>query len=75
LQSGRVQEVQGSIQVFSMILQLFPNTALTYKNLSQAYVKLGDTQKAITLLNKTISLDADGDIGKAAKEMLMAIKN
>ncbi len=73
LQSGRVPEIQASIQVFSMISQLFPNSAKTYKNLSQAYLKLGDTQKAIAILKKTISLDADGDIGKAAKEILSQI--
>lgn len=75
LQSGRTQQVQASTQVFSMILQLFPNSAKTYKNLSQAYLKLGNTQKAKELLHKTISLDSDGDIGKAAKEMLKTIKN
>lgn len=75
LQSGRTPQVQGSIQVFSMIIQLYPNSAMTYKNLSLAYLKLGDTQKAKELLHKTISLDSDGDIGKAAKEMLKTIKN
>jgi hypothetical protein len=73
LQSGRVPEVQASIQVFSSILQFFPNSANTYKNLSQAYLKAGDTQKAIELLKKTIALDTDGEIGKNAKELLNEI--
>lgn len=73
LQSGRAPEVQASIQVFSSILQFFPKSAITYKNLSQAYLKAGDTQKAIALLKKTISLDSDGAIGKRAKEMLKEI--
>lgn len=74
LQSGRTQQLQASTQVFSMILQLFPNSAITYKNLSLAYLKLGNTQKAKELLHKTITLDADGDIGKSAKKILLDIK-
>ena len=73
LQSGRTQQLQAATQVFSMILQLYPNSAKTYLNLSQAYLKLGDTQKAIALLNKTISLDSEGNIGRSAKEMLLEI--
>ncbi|MFK7748098.1 MAG: hypothetical protein AB8B65_06895 [Kordia sp.] len=75
LNSGRTQEVQASIQVFSMISQLFPTSAITYKNLGHAYVKLGNTQKATALLNKAISLDLDGEIGKAAKHILLEITN
>ncbi|MGH1386410.1 S41 family peptidase [Kordia sp.] len=74
LQSGRTQQLQASTQVFSMILQLFPNSAITYKNLSLAYLKLGNTQKAKELLHKTITLDADGDIGKSVKKILLDIK-
>ncbi len=73
LQSGRVQEVQASIQVFSMILQLFPNSASAYKNLGEAYTALQDTNKAREVLKKAISLDTNGKIGKAAKVMLSKI--
>jgi len=75
LQSGRMQEVQGSIQVFSMISQLFPNSALTYKNLGEAYTAIQDTDKAKAVLQKAISLDTNGKIGKAAKELLSQITN
>lgn len=75
LQSGRTEQIQASIQVFSMISQLFPNSAMTYNNLGNAYSKLGDTQKAITLFNKAISLDTDGKISKVAKEALSRLAN
>ncbi|WP_299180111.1 tetratricopeptide repeat protein [uncultured Aquimarina sp.] len=75
LESGRGPEIQGSIQVFSMIMQLYPNSAMTYKNLGKAYLKLGDTKKATELLNKAISLDTNGEQGKAAKEVLLQILN
>jgi len=75
LQTGRKEQVQASTQVFSMILQLFPNSALTHKNLGQAYLKLGNIEKAKELFNKTVSLDVDGELGKAAKKLLLEIKN
>ncbi|WP_298516246.1 tetratricopeptide repeat protein [uncultured Kordia sp.] len=74
LQTGRKEQIHASVQVFSMISQLFPNSAMTYKNLGEAYLKLGDSQKAKELFHKTITLDADGDIGRSAKEMLLNIK-
>ncbi|MBD0776406.1 tetratricopeptide repeat protein [Maribacter sp. ANRC-HE7] len=73
LQSGRVPQVQASIQVFSMVSQLFPNSASTYKNLGEAYIALQDTPKAKEVLKKAISLDTNGKIGKAAKGMLLEI--
>ena len=75
LQSGRLPEVQASIQVFSTIIQLFPNSAITYKNLGEAYIVLKDTHKAKEALEKAISLDTNEKIGKAAKEMLLKIMN
>lgn len=75
LESGRMPEIQGSIQVFSMIMQMYPNSAMTYKNLGRAYLKVGDTKKATELLNKAISLDIDGEHAKAAKNALLAISN
>ncbi|MGY3794659.1 tetratricopeptide repeat protein [Aquimarina sp. 433] len=75
LESGRMPEVQGSIQVFSMIMQMYPNSAMTYKNLGRAYLKVGDTKKATELLNKAISLDIDGEHAKAAKKTLLTLSN
>lgn len=73
LQSGRMPEVQASVQVFSMISQLFPNSAITYKNLGEAYTALQDTHNAKEALKKAISFDTHGKIGKASKEMLLEI--
>jgi tetratricopeptide (TPR) repeat protein len=73
LETGQKPQIQASMQVFSMISQLFPNSAQTYKNLGSAYLQLGDIEKAKELLNKTISLDVDGEVGKDAKKMLSEI--
>ena len=75
LQTGRKPQIQASVQVFSMIAKLFPNSAITYKNLSQSYLQLGNTQKAKELLHKTIALDHDGEQGQAAKALLSEITN
>lgn len=75
LQTGRVEQVQASIQVFSMILQLFPNSASTYKNLGEAYTALKDTDKAREVFKKAIALDTDGKIGAVAKTFLSEIDN
>ncbi len=73
LSSGRAQEVQAAIQVYTFVTQLFPNSPNTWKNLAEGYIKAGDNNKAIDLLEKTISMDSDGAIGESAKEMLNKI--
>ncbi|TYP75277.1 tetratricopeptide repeat protein [Aquimarina intermedia] len=70
LQTGNASQVQASIQVFSMIVQLFPNSASTYKNMGEAYIALHDTDKAREVLSNAITLDTNGNIGKAARAML-----
>ncbi|MEM6684629.1 MAG: tetratricopeptide repeat protein [Bacteroidota bacterium] len=73
LKTGQAPQVQASIQVFSSILQFYPNSAQTHKNLGKANLLLGNTQKAKEFFNKTIALDADGNEGKEAKKMLQEI--
>ena len=75
LQSGRVPQTQASIQVFSMVLELFPNSANAYKYLGQSYMAIGETQKAKEVLKKAIALDTVGQIGKVAKALLSDIGN
>ncbi|WP_459212228.1 tetratricopeptide repeat protein [Aquimarina rhabdastrellae] len=75
LQTGRKPQIQASVQVFSMIAKLFPNSAITYKNLSQSYLQLGNTQKAKELLHKTIALGHNGELSQAAKALLSEIAN
>ncbi|WP_422859905.1 hypothetical protein ACOKFD_03045 [Flagellimonas sp. S174] len=75
LQSGRTPQIQASTQVFSMVLQLFPNSANAYKYLGESYMAARDTQKAKEVLKKAISLDADGEIGEVAAALLSQIAN
>ncbi|WP_109853250.1 S41 family peptidase [Aquimarina sp. AU58] len=75
LQSSRTPQIQASIQVFSMILELFPNSANAYKYLGESYIATGETQKAKEVLKKAISLDSDGEIGKVAAALLSEIVN
>ena len=67
-------QYQQAIGIFYFVTQLFSNSANAYKNLGEAYLKIGDKQKAKALLNKTISIDSTGVIGKRAKEILNTIK-
>ena len=73
--SGRMEGVQVAIGILSFVTQLFPNSANAWKNLAQAYVKVGDREKAVELLEKTIALDLNGEIGESAKAMLLEIKS
>ncbi len=74
MNTGRIEEVQGAIQVFLFVGQVFPNSANSWKNLGEAYLKAGDINKAIEFLEKAIALDYDGEIGRRAREMLKHIK-
>lgn len=73
--SGRMEGVQAGIGVLSFVSQLFPNSANSCKNLAVGYLKAGDEEKAIELLNKAVTLDSDGEIGNKAKEMIKEIQN
>ncbi len=75
LESGRPEEVQAGIGVFTFVTQLFPNSANSWKNLAEGYLKIGDNNITIELLNKAIFLDSDGEIGKSSKEMLKKLTN
>ncbi len=75
LQSGRAEQIQGAIQVFSMVSGLFPNSANAYKYLGESYLAIGDIQNAKEALQKAISLDTDGTISSLAKGLLTKIAN
>ena len=70
LQTGRKEQVQASVQVFTMVSQLFPQSALTCKNLGLAYLQLEDIDAAKQFFRKSITLDKKGSIAKIAKALL-----
>ena len=43
---------------------------MSYRNLGEAYLKLGARENAKESLQKAISLDSDGAIGQSARELL-----
>ena len=73
--TGRVEGVRAGVGILSFVTQLFPTSSNSWKNLGEGYLKAGDNEKAIELLNKAISLDFNGEIAKRAKEILKNIKS
>ena len=73
LQSGRIPQLEASVQVFSMISQFFPNSAKAYNYLGESYMALQNAPKAKEAFHKAVSLDANGNVGKAAKTQLLEI--
>jgi len=74
LNLGRAEQTQAAIQIFTMVTQFFPQSPSAWKNLGVSYLKVGDQGKAVNYLNKAISMDGDGDLGRQAKEILATIK-
>lgn len=75
VQSGRAPQIQASIQLFSMVLQLFPNSANAYKHLGEAYLGIGETQSAKDAFKKAAALDTEGKIAQIANQFLSEIAN
>ena len=69
-----INQKEAAIQIFSFVNQLFPNSANAYKNLGETYLKVGDKEKAKVLLNKAVSMDSKGEVGKLAMKTLNRIK-
>lgn len=74
LDSGRGEQVQAAVQVFSMIAQLFPDSPKAHKNLAVAQLKMGNQEEAVRLLEKVMAMDAKGEIGKEAEALLGEIE-
>ncbi|WP_235299373.1 hypothetical protein [Portibacter marinus] len=72
MNQGRNKE---AMFVFDMNTQLFPDSANTWDSLAEGYFKSGDTDKAIELYNKVITMDPAGVTGANAKRMLSMIKS
>jgi len=59
-----------AVQLFSFSTQLFPNSVITWKNFGESYLKIGDTNKAIEILNKTLAMKPDAAITEEVKVLL-----
>lgn len=70
VQSGQEGPIQASIQLFSMVLQLFPNSASAYKHLGDANRTIGEIEQAKDAYRKAVSLDIDGEIALIANHHL-----
>ena len=71
--SGTKEGIQVGVGVLSFVTELFPSSPKAWKNLAMGHLNLGEEQKAKEFLNKTITLGADGTVGKSAKEMLLEL--
>jgi tetratricopeptide (TPR) repeat protein len=60
LDRGQQQE---ALFVFDMVTKFFPESPNAWDSLAEAYLKMGDTQKATELYNKVIQMDPDGPAG------------
>ncbi|MEM1002195.1 MAG: S41 family peptidase [Bacteroidota bacterium] len=54
--SGIIEGIRPGIGVLSFVARLFPNSSNAWKNLADAYVKLGDLDEAKVLFDKAASL-------------------
>lgn len=63
-----------ALEVFGMVTSLFPDSANAWDSLAECFWKNGNTEKAIELYNKAISMDPKGPTGDNARLMLEKIK-
>ncbi|WP_445385008.1 S41 family peptidase [Robiginitalea sp. IMCC44478] len=68
------EQYQEAIFVFTMLTNLFPESANTWDSLAEGYWRAGDLEKARMFYNKAIELDPDGNIGKRARQMLKQLE-
>lgn len=66
---------QEAIFVFTMITELFPDSANAWDSLAEGFLKVGDKEKATEYYNKAITMDPNGTTGRNAREMLKTIAN
>ncbi|MEM1338765.1 MAG: S41 family peptidase [Bacteroidota bacterium] len=57
--SGIAEGIQPGIAVLSFVTRLFPASASAWRNLANAHLKAGDTEKAKVLLDKVTNLDSE----------------
>lgn len=70
LQSKRSPQIQAAIQVFTMITQVFPDSAKAYNYLGESYAAADDIPNAKEAFKKAIEIDNQGNEGQSAKANL-----
>ncbi len=70
LQSQREPQIQAAIQVFTMITQVFPDSAKAFNYLGESYTAAGDIPGAKEAFKKAIEIDNQGSDGQSAKVKL-----
>lgn len=63
-------EMEKAMSAFQRALELKPDYASAYFNLSQLFEKLGDQEQVRECLKKVIQLDEHGELGRRAKERI-----
>jgi tetratricopeptide (TPR) repeat protein len=63
-------KMQPAFFIFQFCTQLFPESAMSYNNLAQAFLQAGDKAKAGELSKQALQLDPEGLIGKNAQKRL-----
>ena len=61
---------QASVQIFSFLTRLFPNSIIALKGLGENYLKIGSNKEGKQILEKVIAMDKNGEIAKQAKKLL-----
>ncbi|MCB0375150.1 MAG: tetratricopeptide repeat protein, partial [Sinomicrobium sp.] len=67
-------QMQGALFVFQLNAELFPGSANVWDSLAEAFMKSGNTAKAVEYYNKAIQLDPEGPTGKNAREILKTLQ-
>jgi serine-type D-Ala-D-Ala carboxypeptidase/endopeptidase len=64
-------QLSGAIAVFLLNVEKFPNSSNVYDSLGEAYMKAGDTAKAIVNYEKSLALNPHND---NARQMLKKLR-
>ncbi len=64
------EQIDAAIEVFEFNLDLFPEVANCYDSLGEAYLKKGDTGRALENYRRALELDPSIETARAAVERL-----
>ena len=70
---GSPEANQMAVQMYAFLTQLFPKSAITWKNFGDAYLKIGNKEKAKELYRKTMLLDTNGKLKEIVEDQLQKI--